>query len=190
MEKYDWGDLGLKILYVLSVGIMIPAIFVAPNVPKAMAPLLRELAKKIDAKPQALQRSLLSLKHRKLVTFKKRKGKMVLVISVDGKERLVYGSLRNVQLQRPVKWDGKWRVIIFDIPEKRKSAREALRKKFCTLGLLRIQKSCFVYPYECREEIDTISSFFDVVEDITYIIAESFEGEQEAKEYFNLHKPK
>src|SRR3989338_794689 len=113
MNKYDWGELGLKILYVLSVGVMIPAAFVAPNVPKAMAPLLRELAKKIDAKPQAIQRSLLSLKRRKLITFKKRKGKIVLVISVDGKERLAHGTLCNLQLRRPVKWDGKWRIVIF-----------------------------------------------------------------------------
>lgn len=186
MNKYDWGELGLKILYVLSVGIMIPAAFVAPNVPKAMAPLLRELAKKIDAKPQALQRSLLSLKHRKLVTIRMKKGNMSIVISVDGKERLVRGTLQGLQLKKPAKWDGKWRIIIFDVPEKRKGAREALRKKFCSLGFLRIQKSCFVYPYECREEIDIISSFFDVVEDITYIIAESFEGEREAREYFTL----
>lgn len=38
-------------------------------------------------------------------------------------------------------WDGKWRVVIWDIPEKRRMARDLLRYKLKQLGFSQLQKS-------------------------------------------------
>lgn len=178
MEKYKWGELGLKVLYAVSVGIMIPAALAAPNVPQSITPLLRRLAKKIDTQPQATARALAALKRKRLISFEERGEKMVIVISADGKKRLAQGELGKMTIKRPQKWDGKWHIVIFDIPEKQKAAREAFRKKLRELGFQQLQKSCFVHPFECRKEIDMVSAFFDIVPHITYIVADSFEGER------------
>jgi len=84
------------------------------------------------------------------------------------------------------KWDRVWRVIIFDIPEKKKKARDALRRKFLHLGMFQLQKSVFVYPFDCKKEIDFVSDFFNVGKDILYFEAKIFDIDDKLKKIFNL----
>ena len=74
----------------------------------------------------------------------------------------------------------------FDIPEKFKIARNALREKLNDLGFLKYQKSVFIYPYECKDEIDFIIEFFEVKPFVRYIIAEKIDNELDFKKKFNL----
>jgi len=186
MIRYTRGELGLKVLYALSVGVLIPVALVVPNAPTILAPALRALAKRFDAKPQALRRSLLSLKRKRLVSIQEKGEETVAVISVDGKKHLARGNLEKLSIKRPKKWDGKWRIIIFDVPEKQKAAREALRETLRNLGFQQIQKSCFLHPFECRNEIDITSALFNTTRYITYIVAESVEGEKALRAHFKL----
>ena len=51
------------------------------------------------------------------------------------------------------RWDGKWRVVIFDIPEKERRTRDFLRAKLKELGFGAWQKSIFISPYDWAEDI-------------------------------------
>lgn len=51
-------------------------------------------------------------------------------------------------------WDRKWRIVIFDIPEKKKRLRENLRRKLVDLGFGRWQKSVYIIPHDIRDEIN------------------------------------
>lgn len=183
---YKKGKLALKILFMLSVGILIPASFVVPNLPKAMEPLLKELLKKLDAKPQSFRNSLAYLKRNRLVTVKEKGNKMTYVLSEKGKRRMVEGEIDEIEITQPKKWDNKWRVILFDIPEKQRIARDALRRKLHQIGFLQIQKSCFVHPFECRDEIDFITEFFNISPYVRYLQADYIEGADELIDHFNL----
>ena len=44
-------------------------------------------------------------------------------------------------------WDGKWRMVIFDIPEKDRRLRWGVRHKLAELGFGQIQKSAYISPY-------------------------------------------
>ena len=46
------------------------------------------------------------------------------------------------------KWDGFWRVIMFDIPERKRSSRDSLRKEILKQGFGRLQDSTYISPYE------------------------------------------
>jgi DNA-binding transcriptional regulator PaaX len=61
----------------------------------------------------------------------------------------------NLQLTRQVEttltlikkpWDGKWRLVIFDIPEKERRIRSLIRSKLRELGLAPIQRSVWISP--------------------------------------------
>lgn len=52
------------------------------------------------------------------------------------------------------KWDGYWRIVIFDIPEKNKAIREALRRKLTSLGFASWQKSVYIIPHDINDEIN------------------------------------
>lgn len=187
MKTHTKGQLGLKILYGISVGVMIPTVLVAPNAPIMFAPLLRELAKKLDTRPQSLRRSLMALKRNRLLAMQeKSSGETVFVLSEDGKRRVAKGQLDMLAISQPKKWDNKWRIVLFDVPERQKTARDALHRTLRDLGFCQIQKSCFVHPYECRNEVDFITEIFMISEHVMYMVVESLEGEHILKKHFKL----
>ena len=85
------------------------------------------------------------------------------------------------------KWDKKWRVVIFDVPQEMHSQRNWLRKKLKTLGFFMLQKSVFVFPHSCEEELGDICSYLDVSDYVDIIVADSIGfQEQEIKKFFGL----
>lgn len=55
-------------------------------------------------------------------------------------------------------WDGVWRVVIFDIPEKERKYRWALRDKLTRLGFGKLQKSAYISPYPLLSPINRFAS--------------------------------
>lgn len=107
---------------------------------------------------------------------------------VEGKERYAELTLEGVkclkdtddeiEIKRPKKWDGKWRVVVFDVPEDCKRKRDVLRSKLRTLGFYRIQMSVYVYPFECSEAIRGISSRLNIRKFVLIMISEIIENEK------------
>lgn len=83
------------------------------------------------------------------------------------------------------KWDGCWRLVIFDIPEDKKAVREALRAKLRHFGFYPLQKSVFVYPYACEKEIGDLADFFELGDNIETLLVKSLgRKEKEVRQYF------
>ena len=91
-----------------------------------------------------------------------------------------------MEIERPARWDGKWRIVIFDVPEKMKRAREALREKLRELGFKELQKSVFIHPFECKDEIDFVTEFFNLRPCIRLIRSDFITDEAELKLWFKL----
>ncbi|MBL7159086.1 CRISPR-associated endonuclease Cas2 [Candidatus Microgenomates bacterium] len=51
------------------------------------------------------------------------------------------------------KWDKKWRLVIFDIPEKKRKARDALREKLLKLGFGKWQRSIYISPHNFSQDL-------------------------------------
>ncbi|MDO8408417.1 MAG: CRISPR-associated endonuclease Cas2 [bacterium] len=90
--------------------------------------------------------------------------------------------------QKPKRWDGKWRLLIFDIPEKRKGMREKIRAALITLGFVRLQDSVWAYPYDCEDFIVILKAGFKIGKDVLYIIADHIEYDAPLREHFSLPK--
>lgn len=79
------------------------------------------------------------------------KGKPYLQFTGQGKARLQRDfSLFAMQQKR---WDGKWRLVIFDIEEKERQIRKILREKLKNWGFGEWQKSIYVSPYDYNQDI-------------------------------------
>ena len=87
---------------------------------------------------------------------------MIYKFTDRGKVKLHRFLLDTLEIVPPVKWDGKWRVLIFDIPEKYKYARRALQRKLDELGFFRLQKSVWTHPFPCEAEIGFIKDLFNI----------------------------
>ncbi len=126
------------------------------------------------------------IQKQRLVDVKEKGNKTIITITEEGKKKFLSYNFDDMQITKPQKWDKKWRIVGFDIPEKRKQAREALRSKLEELGFLRMQKSFFIHPYDCKKEIEFIGEFFQIHRHITFIEATSISNENYFKYKFKL----
>ena len=123
----------------------------------------------------------------RLVDYKEDKNGIIkIVLTKEGQKKALRFKLDEMKIKKPAKWDGQWRIVIFDIPEKFKKAREALRIKLKELGFLELQKSVFIFPYECEDEINFIMEVFQIRSFVRLICAKSFTNEEQLKIKFNL----
>ena len=106
--------------------------------------------------------------------------------TAEGKE-WYRGTLDKYYKIKKQKWDTKWRIIIFDIPQELHKERVKLRAKLKTLGFYMLQKSVFVFPYPCEEELGPICERLCITDYVDVIIADSVGfHEKEIKRHFNL----
>ncbi len=108
------------------------------------------------------------------------------VLTEEGKRKLRQTELQGYKLARPKKWDKKWRVVIFDIPEKKKKIRDQIRNLFMSAGFSRLQDSVWVYPYDCEDIIGLLKTDFGVGKDILYMIVDEIENDKNLREEFSL----
>lgn len=92
-----------------------------------------------------------------------------IVITDKGKARFLEYQFNNLELKKNKNWDGRWRIALFDVPEAKKKVRDALRRKLKTLGFVEFQKSVFIYPYPCEDEVNFVINFFGIYENVYYI---------------------
>jgi DNA-binding transcriptional regulator PaaX len=86
------------------------------------------------------------------------------------------------------KWDEKWRVLIFDIPESRKGLRLKIRRTLHAIGFVRLQDSVWVYPYDCEDLIALLKADFHVGDDMLYMIVDMIERDSKLRSHFWIEK--
>lgn len=143
------------------------------------------------ARQYRLSQAVRSIRKRRWVRLVAKGGKLSLEITEEGKRVLVYYELDRLIIHPQEHWDGIWRIVLFDIPEKYRVGRDMLRKKLTELGFLAFQKSAFVIPYPCRNEIDFVVQAYGLTPYVTFFEAPEL-GYQETKAlaHFSLVLPK
>ncbi len=91
-----------------------------------------------------------------------------------------------IEIPRPRKWDGRWRIVIFDISEKRRSLRIRVRHLLGRLGFVRLQDSVWVHPYDCEEIVAILKHDFKIGRELLYIIADAVEYDRPLRKHFEL----
>lgn len=107
-----------------------------------------------------------------------------LELTPKGLERARKYSMEDLKIKIPKKWDGKWRIIIFDIPDDKKTEREIFREKLKQLGFRCLQESVFVFPFDCKGEMDLICSNYFIKPYVKYIVADFFEDDDQLIKQF------
>jgi len=120
-----------------------------------------------------------------LITFEERGDRRYARITERGKRVLEF-EMQKTALTKKRKWDHRWRVIIFDIPERRKNVRNRLRRFMHEYGFVRLQDSVWVYPHDCEDLIALAKAEFRIGADVLYMIVERLEHDKHLREHFKL----
>lgn len=135
----------------------------------------------------ALNQAIEHLYRSKLVDTKSNPdGTFTLILSKEGKQLALTYDLENMKIKEPSHWDGKWRMVMFDVPETIKRVRDTLRMHFKDMGFYEFQKSVFVHPYPCAEEIEYIVEFYNARRHIRFVVATEIDNAIELKRHFRL----
>jgi CRISPR/Cas system-associated endoribonuclease Cas2 len=184
IRKIRLGILGRQILFLLLSGVALGLttsvrrhFWILENVPKEL--------KKV--KKEYLNRAIKRLYESKLVEVKENEdGSTVLVLSQEGRRKVLVYKIDNLKLQRQEKWDGYWRILIFDVPEKFKRARNLLSRKLKEIGMYQLQKSVYVYPFECKDELDFIIEYFGLRPYVRFGLLKEIDNELHLRKIFDL----
>ncbi|MBI2454445.1 MAG: CRISPR-associated endonuclease Cas2 [Parcubacteria group bacterium] len=138
-------------------------------------------------KENSLRRAIKSLYRSRLVeALENENGSMTVVLTENGKRKALTYNMDTMTVKKPEKWDGRWRLVMFDIPNKRKKEREVLRSLLKQLGFVKYQESAFIIPYECKNEIDYVVEFFNLRPHVRFLEVASFDDDLIFKKNFNL----
>lgn len=139
---------------------------------------------KIDK--ENLRKEIKNLYRSKLIESKENPdGSLTYFLTNKGKVKALTYHFQEMKIKK-VPWDRKWRIVIFDIPEKLKIGRNAFRDKLKKLGFHEFQKSVFVFPYECQNEIDFIIEFFNLRKYVRYGIFDFIDNDLHLRKIFHL----
>ncbi len=163
------------VLKVIAVGGIILGSMAMPTLPMAVGAAIK-MWKNVNKKD--LGRIIKRLERQEMISITKHENETTILITEKGKKRLLEYDFENIRLKEE-KRDGRWRLIIFDIPEKKKSARDIFRKKLLQMNMKRLQDSVFVSAYPCKKEIDFLSHYLEISDYITLVSLNKIErGEQ------------
>jgi DNA-binding transcriptional regulator PaaX len=113
-------------------------------------------------------------------------GKKYLTITEEGRRRLNTLEARDFNLKKPKHWDRKWRVIIFDIGEKQRRTRDQLRITLGKIGFVKLQKSVWVYPYDCEDLVMLWKANVELGRNLLYLVVDEIEDDKWLKKLFGL----
>ncbi|MEK7515453.1 MAG: CRISPR-associated endonuclease Cas2 [Patescibacteria group bacterium] len=190
-EKVKQKAKRLKIQNVVLTSIYFAAglglILMAPNA----ARLLKYVEKYIGPKPRLNRRvsqAINRLRERGLIErLQTGRGSALrltsegvrLMTSMEEEEKLF-------EIRKPKRWDRKWRIVIFDIWERRRGVRDRLRNLLQKNGFVKVQNSVWVYPYDCEELFVFLRTNLRLGKGILYIVAEEIEYDEAFRKHFKL----
>ena len=136
-------------------------------------------------------RSLKRLSQEKLIEERKMPdGSFKLVLTAQGEKIAhqlnLFGSIAT--LVKPNKWDQKWRIVIFDIPESDRVFRDILRKHLYALDFKQLQQSVFVSPYPCEKTILDLVRLYNASKHVRVITAIDIDNASDLKKHFFKNK--
>ncbi|HEY4528632.1 MAG TPA: CRISPR-associated endonuclease Cas2 [Candidatus Paceibacterota bacterium] len=163
----------IKVAGVLSVALL------APNALQAL--------EKLGPMPKTRQKEYISSSATKLV----KKGLVKFTgrnyeLTKEGEKILELWDIQDYGLKKPKRWDKKWRMVIFDIPNRKRRERDKISEIFTQAGLYRLQESVWVYPYDCEDIIGLLKTELGIGRNVLYVIADEIENDKYLRAHYNL----
>jgi len=165
----------------------------SPGLPRSAWRLLKYSFRKLKykklqkLKEEQWKNSFYYLKGNGLIDIKYSGKQIHIYLTEEGKKIAKKCKIDDLKIKIPKKWDNKWRILIFDIAERERIKREALRGKIKELGMYQLQKSIWIHPYDFSPEVEELKKFFRFKEgELMIITAEKMENEHFLRTRFGL----
>lgn len=174
-----------KILNLLLIG---GVICLACSSPYFVLSVSQQLSKrKFRKKPDPRFNNAFYYLLRKGYIVLERKGHQVKIsLTKKGRKKAKKYLIDELKIKKPKKWDGKYRVVVFDIPNITRLKRDALRGKIKALGFYCYQQSVWITPWPCEREIKVLQEFFGLNQKELLLIKGEIKKDAPLRKFFKL----
>lgn len=115
-------------------------------------------------------------------------------VEKNGRKRLKTTLKGKAKISRFLKkdkvWDKKWRVVIFDIPEEKKTMRDFFRRKLRAIGFRILQESVWISPHNTASQIEILIDLCDAKKYVHYLLVEELDNKDVLMQLFKLSSSK
>lgn len=180
-----------EILKLVGIGIFVAGSFVMPNLPLALKPLLDKQRKEEYVVWKRfnipyLKRSLRRLEKQKLVEIGEENGIQVVKITKQGKKKLIKMALDELAVEKPKIWDGRWRLVSFDLPERLANTRKVLVEYLKAWGFYQLHESVYLHAYPCFKQVEFLRDYLRVGEYVRIMTAIQIEDDKLFRDFFGV----
>ena len=127
------------------------------------------------------------LRRRGLIEMKREGHDVRIALTKKGRKRAGKYQIDDLEIEKPKKWDKRWRVVIFDIPNLSGVARDVFRRKLKEFSFYSLQQSVWVFPYPCQEEIGLLREFLGLNKrQVQVLEATKLEDDRFLRKHFQL----
>jgi len=173
------------VLKLLAAGVILTTVVLFPGI-AALGPLIKEIQDNRERKEWdkfnlwRLRQVIKRLESQKVVEITDE----IIKITDKGRRKVLKFNLEKMELKK--RTDGKWRLIIYDVANLKKSQSEFFRETLKRLNFLRLQKSVYITPFICDDEIEYLRQLFDIGKEVLILKVAWIENEQVYKRYFGI----
>ena len=111
---------------------------------------------------------------------------IVIKLTDKGRQKLLFFNLGEIQSKESVKWDGKWRMVFFDVAETDRDKRDSLRGYLKKLGLKQMQESVWISPYDIGNEVRYLRELLEIPHSVKLGVLDEIENAEVLRKWFKL----
>ena len=112
----------------------------------------------------------------------------IFKLNLKGQRHLENYLVLKHGIPKPARWDGKWHLVTFDIPESKKNARNNLIIQLKSQGFVSYAKGLWLYPYDPATLIRGLAKQLEIEKYLKIIVAASIDNDKPYKKHFSLAK--
>lgn len=177
------------ILTLVGTGVFLTASLAIPNLPLALKPFLKN-QDEYDAWKRFnipyLKRTLRRLEKQKLVEVSNEKDFQIVRITESGKRRILKYAIDELSIEKPKFWDGKWRLVSYDIPGNLKILRKIFRERLCVWGFFPLHESVLLHAYPCEKQVQFLREYLGVGEYVRIFTVTKIENDKIFRDFFGI----
>lgn len=176
-----------KVLLLLASGVALTSALIMPGTGK----LLRKTARSSESEwkefnENYLKRTIKDLQKKRVVEIREENGFSEVKLTEGGKTRILKFGLQNLTVLKPVKWDGRFRMVFYDIFSTKSAIRDKFRHALLNAGFYKLQESVYIHAYPCEREIEFLRNYLGISGEVRIILAERIENDKEFRQFFGI----
>ena len=182
LEKIEQSTLAKTIFATLAISAVVGAMVIFPSFGYIVKYFTNDKKHK-----DYVKRIFRRLEKQELIAIsEKPNGEVTITLTEKGRQKALIYQIEKMNIKKPKNWDRLWRVVIFDIPEGNKQARNLFRQKLKSLGFYPLQKSVFAHPFPCKDEVDFLKHNLAIANYVTFIEAKNIDNQNLLRNHFQV----